>query len=54
MRTGKPEGSLDKDFFGNPLVPFEVLTRKVIVAGQKEVEDNKRARSARLRIAKRI
>lgn len=54
MRTGKTEGSLDKDFFGNPLVPFEVVTRKVIVASEDEVKTNKRARSARLRIAKRI
>lgn len=53
MRTGKPEGSMDKDFFGNPLVPFELVTRKVIMAGEKEVMANKRARSARLRIAKR-
>ncbi len=53
MRTGKPEGSLDKDFFGNPLVPFELVTRKVIVADEAEIKTNKRARSARLRIAKR-
>lgn len=54
MRTGKPEGSLDKDFYGNPLVPFEIISKKVIVAGESEVKSNKRARSARLRIAKRI
>ncbi len=53
MRTGKPEGALEKDFFGNPLVPFELVTRKAIVADEKEVKANKRARSARLRIAKR-
>lgn len=53
MRTGKPEGSLDKDFFGNPLVPFELVTRKVIVADEAEIKTNKRARSARLRIARR-
>ncbi len=53
MRTGKPEGSMDKDFFGNPLVPFELVTRKVIMAGEEEVKANKRSRSARLRIAKR-
>ncbi len=53
MRTGKPEGSLDKDFFGNPLVPFRLVTRKVIVAGDTEIRANSRARSARLRIAER-
>ncbi len=53
MRTGKPEGSLDKDFFGNPLVPFELVTRKVVMAEEVEIKTNKRARSARLRIARR-
>ncbi len=53
MRTGKPEGVLEKDFYGNPLVPFEVVTRKVIVPGEDEILNNKRARSARLRIARR-
>ncbi len=53
MRTGKPEGSLDKDFFGNPLVPFRLVTRKVIVPDDSEIRENSRARSARLRIAER-
>lgn len=53
MRTGKPEGSLDKDFFGNPLVPFSLVTRKVIVPDDSEIRENSRARSARLRIAER-
>jgi 16S rRNA (cytosine1402-N4)-methyltransferase len=53
MRTGKPEGGLDKDFFGNPLVPFELVTKKVIMAEEDEIRENKRARSARLRIAER-
>jgi 16S rRNA (cytosine1402-N4)-methyltransferase len=53
MRTGKPEGGLEKDFFGNPQVPFEMVTRKVIAAAEEEIRRNSRARSARLRIAKR-
>jgi 16S rRNA (cytosine1402-N4)-methyltransferase len=53
MRTGKPEGGLEKDFFGNPLVPFELITRKVIRPGEQEANENRRSRSARLRIAKR-
>ncbi len=53
MRTGKPEGDLEKDFYGNPLVPFKVVTRKAIVADENEIRNNKRARSARLRVAER-
>ncbi len=53
MRTGKTEGVMEKDFFGNPLVPFEMVTRKAIVADKQEIKINSRARSARLRVAKR-
>ncbi len=53
MRTGKPEGSIEKDFFGNPLVPFELVTKKVVMPEEEEIKTNKRARSARLRIARR-
>lgn len=53
MRTGKPEGGLDKDFFGNPMVPFELVTKKVIMPDPEEIKCNNRARSARLRIARR-
>jgi 16S rRNA (cytosine1402-N4)-methyltransferase len=54
MRTGKPEGGLEKDFYGNPMVPFKQVTRKVIVADEEEIRSNNRSRSARLRVAKRI
>jgi 16S rRNA (cytosine1402-N4)-methyltransferase len=53
MRTGKPEGGLEKDFFGNPQVPFDMVTKKIIVATKEEINRNSRARSARMRIAKR-
>ncbi|MEX2514268.1 MAG: 16S rRNA (cytosine(1402)-N(4))-methyltransferase RsmH [Cyclobacteriaceae bacterium] len=54
MSKGKLHGELEKDFYGNPIRPFEPVTRKALVADEGEVERNKRARSAKLRIAKRI
>lgn len=53
MRSGKFEGEIDKDFFGNQLTPFKQITRKPIVPTEKENEENSRARSAKLRIAEK-
>jgi 16S rRNA (cytosine1402-N4)-methyltransferase len=46
-------GEVEKDFFGNKIRPFEAVTRKPIVASEKEIEENSRARSAKLRVAER-
>jgi 16S rRNA (cytosine1402-N4)-methyltransferase len=54
MNKGKVFGEVDKDFFGNEIKPFEAINRKPIEATEEEIEQNKRARSAKLRIAKRI
>ncbi|MBF6597235.1 MAG: 16S rRNA (cytosine(1402)-N(4))-methyltransferase RsmH [Fermentimonas sp.] len=54
FRTGNFEGNLEKDFFGNPLTPFEVVNRKVIVPSDEEQRNNPRSRSAKLRVAEKI
>lgn len=54
MRSGKFEGEVEKDFFGNKLTPFQLITRKPIVPTDRENADNTRARSAKLRIAEKI
>jgi len=54
MRSGNTEGKVEKDFFGNELGPFKVITRKAIVPTEEEIEINNRARSAKLRIAERL
>ncbi len=54
IRDGKFEGEAEKDFFGNISVPFKAVNRKIIVPGDAEIEENNRARSAKLRIAERI
>lgn len=51
MAKGKFSGEVEKDFFGNEIKPFDLVTRKSISASVNEVEQNNRARSAKLRIA---
>ena len=53
MRSGKFEGEVEKDFFGNKLTPFELITRKPIIPDNTENIENRRARSAKLRIAEK-
>lgn len=53
MKTGNAEGKEEKDFFGNLLTPYNIITRKPIVPADEETERNSRARSAKLRIAER-
>ena len=54
MRTGNFEGEENKDFYGNSVTPFRLITRKGIIPDQEEISGNSRARSARLRIAEKI
>ncbi len=53
IRDGKFEGQAEKDFFGNVDVPFKKVGG-LIVPTAEEISENNRARSAKLRIAKRI
>ena len=53
MKTGNAEGKEEKDFFGNLLTPYKLITRKPLVPSDEETERNSRARSAKLRIAER-
>jgi 16S rRNA (cytosine1402-N4)-methyltransferase len=52
MRDGLFEGQPEKDFFGNITVPMK-NAEKLIVPSSKEIKENNRARSAKLRIAKK-
>ncbi|MCB0493541.1 MAG: 16S rRNA (cytosine(1402)-N(4))-methyltransferase RsmH [Cyclobacteriaceae bacterium] len=54
INTGKVYGELEKDFYGNPIRPFGAINRKPITAGEEELEQNNRARSAKLRIAEKL
>jgi len=50
IRDGMFEGQPEKDFFGNIEVPMK-KAGKLIVPNSKEIKENNRARSAKLRIA---
>lgn len=54
IKNGKIDGELEKDFYGNPLLKFKAINRKPIVATEEELQQNNRARSAKLRIAERL
>lgn len=51
FKYGNLEGEDRRDLFGKSLSPLKVVTRKVIKASEDEIEENPRARSARLRAA---
>ena len=53
IRSGMFEGEPEKDVFGNVSVPFKRVG-KLIMPAENEIEQNNRARSAKLRIAERL
>ncbi|MGO3707169.1 MAG: 16S rRNA (cytosine(1402)-N(4))-methyltransferase RsmH [Mesonia hippocampi] len=53
IRSGLFEGQPEKDFYGNISVPFKKVGQ-LIVPSKEEIAKNNRARSAKLRIAKRL
>ncbi|QNL50125.1 16S rRNA (cytosine(1402)-N(4))-methyltransferase RsmH [Olivibacter sp. SDN3] len=54
MAKGKFRGDVEKDFYGNEIKPFKLITRKAVTASSEEVDLNSRARSAKLRTAERL
>ena len=54
IKSGNFEGKIHKDFYGNPLVDFKPVTRKPVVPAEEEILQNKRARSAKMRIAEKL
>lgn len=51
FKTGNFQGDLEKDFFGNIQRPLDPLSGKVIIPTEQEIQENPRARSAKMRIA---
>ena len=54
MKSGSFGGEIEKDFYGNVITPFSLVTRKAVVVDDAEIAANPRSRSARLRIAEKI
>ncbi len=53
IRWGNVEGKENKDVFGRSLAPLESVERKPVVPGEDEIAGNTRARSAKLRVARK-
>lgn len=53
IRSGSFTGEIEKDFYGNVVSPFIMITKKAILVDEEEIAVNQRARSARLRIAEK-
>ena len=53
IQKGKFQGEVEKDFYGNLIRPLEPVVRGAVVADEEEIARNPRARSAKLRVAKK-
>ncbi len=54
MKSGNFEGKIEKDFYGNVLSPIRMVSRGAIQAGEAELAQNNRARSAKLRVGEKV
>lgn len=54
IQKGKFQGEAEKDIYGNVLKPLNAMHRKPILPSEEEIEQNSRARSAKMRIAERV
>ncbi len=53
INKGNFKGTDEKDFYGNPIRVFDPVNRKPIVPTMAEINNNSRARSAKLRIGRK-
>jgi 16S rRNA (cytosine1402-N4)-methyltransferase len=54
INKGKFSGEVEKDLYGNEIKPLKAITRKPILADAREIAENNRARSAKMRVAERV
>mgnify|MGYP002624388052 CR=1 FL=1 len=53
MRSGNTEGTMQKDGYGRSSSLMSPAIRKPVIPGEEEISSNTRARSAKLRVAKK-
>lgn len=54
LKNGMFEGEPQRDIYGNYAKAFELLKTKAIIPDDKEIEENSRARSAKMRIGTKL
>ncbi|MEM1326814.1 MAG: 16S rRNA (cytosine(1402)-N(4))-methyltransferase RsmH [Bacteroidota bacterium] len=54
LKTGNINGDVQRDFYGNIYRPYKIITKKAVVPSHKEIKENPRARSAKMRVAERL
>ncbi len=53
LKSGNAQGTQEKDFYGHIERPYQLLTKKPLLPTAKEITDNPRARSAKLRVGEK-
>jgi 16S rRNA (cytosine1402-N4)-methyltransferase len=54
FKTGSFDGVMIKDMYGNIMRPFEMIGKNVVVPDEKELRENPRSRSAKMRVVQKI
>lgn len=54
LKSGNFDGEIEKDFYGNPLKPLNVITKQIITPSDQEIQTNPASRSAKLRVGEKI
>ncbi len=53
IRSGNTSGEIESDLYGTKPSVFKAINKKIIIPKQSEIDENNRAKSAKLRIAER-
>ena len=54
LKNGMFEGEPERDIYGNFAKSFELLQSKAIIPSNEEIEENSRARSAKMRVGIKV